>query len=197
MAEFFTIQAPTEGLYKEKGSKFIAYTYPVRNEEDIKQHLEEVKKLHPKARHVCYAWRLGASGDIYKAVDAGEPSNTAGAPILGQLKSHEVTNALAVVVRYFGGTKLGVGGLIQAYKEAAHDALQKAERVQDFEKAEIEIETSYPALNELQNFIKQNDVIIIEQRFEENCYFRIAVAVEEKEETLQRIKELNILSLNE
>ena len=122
-----TITAASEGLFTDRGSKFIAYAFPIKSEEEIKEYLEEIKKEHWKARHHCYAWRLGIDGNTYRANDDGEPSGTAGKPILGQLDSFEITDTLVVVVRYFGGTKLGVGGLINAYKSAAIDALQQVE----------------------------------------------------------------------
>lgn len=185
---FKTITAPTEGEYIEKKSKFLAYAFPADNEKKIKLHLEEIKKLHPKSRHICYAYRLGPKGDIYKVNDAGEPSNSAGQPILGQIKSFELTNVLVVVVRYFGGTKLGIGGLVSAYKQAAHEALQKVEIINDFEKEELALITSYDKLNDLLNFIKNADVPLISQEFSGNCIVHIGVPREELTAFLQSLK---------
>ena len=126
-----TIEFPSEEiLFKEKGSKFFGYAFPVTTEEAIKEHLEILKKQHHTARHWCYAWQLGKSYELYRANDDGEPSNSAGMPIYGQLQSFELTNILLVVVRYFGGTKLGVGGLIQAYKTTAQWALEASEIIE-------------------------------------------------------------------
>jgi uncharacterized YigZ family protein len=121
-----TIQAPTEGIYKEKGSKFLAFAYPVETEADVKGHLERIKKEYFDARHHCFAYMLGADRKKFRAFDDGEPNHSAGDPILGQIRSKNITNVLVIVVRYFGGTKLGVGGLISAYKTAAEDALNRA-----------------------------------------------------------------------
>jgi len=120
---YTTISTPTTGEFKDRGSKFLAYTYAVYSTDDIKNRLEEVRKLHPKARHHCFSWRLGTDGTQHRANDDGEPSGTAGRPMLGQIDSFGLTNVLVVVVRYFGGTKLGVSGLINAYKRATIDAL--------------------------------------------------------------------------
>lgn len=127
---FLSIANPVEDeLIKEKNSKFLGFVYPVSNETEIHQKLKNLERLHPKATHICYAYRLGASGEVWRANDNGEPANTAGMPILGQLQSFNVSNVLCAVVRYFGGTKLGVGGLKQAYKSCAQQSLQKAETI--------------------------------------------------------------------
>ena len=126
MADFLTIQKKSEGIYKEKGSKFIAYAYPIKTEEEVRPLLKSLKKEYYDARHHCYAFVLGKDKKRFRAADDGEPSNSAGAPILGQIRSLDLTNVLVVVVRYFGGTKLGVPGLITAYREAAKDALNQS-----------------------------------------------------------------------
>jgi len=129
---YFTITKPAQGIYRDKGSKFHSYAYPVQSEAEIKEKLQELKKEHPSARHHCYAWRLGVDGAAYRANDDGEPSGTAGKPILNQLQSSQLTNVLIVVVRYFGGTLLGVTGLIQAYKLAAADAIINSDIAEKF-----------------------------------------------------------------
>ena len=129
---YFTINKPAQGSYRDKGSKFLSHAYPVQNENEIKEKLQELKKEHPSARHHCYAWRLGVDGAAYRANDDGEPSGTAGKPILNQLLSSQLTNVLIVVVRYFGGTLLGVAGLIQAYKLAAADAIINSDIAEKF-----------------------------------------------------------------
>jgi uncharacterized YigZ family protein len=161
-----TITKPAEGLYKEKGSKFISYAYPVTTEEEVKAALEEVKKAHHAARHHCYAYRINPR-DIYeRANDDGEPRHSAGTPILGQLNSFQVVNVLIVVVRYFGGTKLGVSGLINAYKTAAADALTNANTVEKELKAAIEIRFDYPQMNDVMRIIKQFDASIVKQEMQ-------------------------------
>ena len=128
--KYQTIANPAEGFFKDRGSKFIAYAYPVDSESDWQERLAEVRQLHPKARHWCYAYRLGTDGNNFRANDDGEPSGTAGKPILGRIDSFELVNVMVVVVRYFGGTLLGASGLIHAYKEATADALKGAEIIE-------------------------------------------------------------------
>jgi len=126
--QFNSIKSPIEDiLLKEKGSKFIGFAYPINNEEDIKQYLQKIYDNHPKATHHCYAYRLGINGENYRANDDGEPSGSAGLPIYNQLLAHDITNVLVVIVRYFGGTKLGVGGLVKTYKESAKLTLENTE----------------------------------------------------------------------
>jgi len=129
---FYTIKIPSTGIFKDRGSKFIGYAYPVKTEEEIKQHLSNLKKEHVGARHFCYAWRLGAGGQAWRTNDDGEPNNSAGKPIYSQILSKDLTNVLIVVVRYFGGTLLGVGGLVNAYKSAAAEALLTADITEEF-----------------------------------------------------------------
>jgi len=163
---YLTIARPSEGLYKEKGSKFIAYAFEVRDENDVKRQLEEIRRQHPQARHVCYAYRLGISGETYRYNDDGEPSGTAGKPIFGQLLSFNVTYILIAVVRYFGGTKLGVGGLIAAYKEAAKDALLSANIVEKIVTRTIDFTFDYAKMNDVMRFLKQHQ-LDFEQYFDE------------------------------
>jgi uncharacterized YigZ family protein len=149
---YFTIAVPSEGEYKEKGSKFIAFTYFVSDESSIKEKLEQLKKEHFKATHHCYAYRLGIDGKNYRANDDGEPSGTAGRPILGQIDSFGLTNVLIIVVRYYGGTKLGTSGLINAYREAAKNALEKSQKIEKIIESIIEVSISYNQLNEMMQF---------------------------------------------
>ncbi|GET21889.1 IMPACT family protein [Prolixibacter denitrificans] len=172
---YLTIAEPSEGLYKDKGSKFIAYAYPVFTEEEIKEILNELKKSHHNARHHCYAWRLGADMERYRANDDGEPSGTAGRPILGQIRSKELTNIFIVVVRYFGGTLLGVSGLIKAYGTAAEDALEQAEIIERVVEDLLEIKFEYPAMNDVMTIIKDDNLEQLETQFELSC--RIVLAV--------------------
>ena len=173
---YLTIEAPAEALYKDKGSRFLAFAYPVANEEQIRERVDALRKKYFDATHHCYAWRLGPSGDSFRAVDDGEPSSTAGRPILGQMLSRNVTNALIVVVRYFGGTKLGVPGLIAAYRESAAAALDAmalaGARVQQIEaamnmwqKAQAGLELARKTYERVQNLY--NDGVVPAQKLDE------------------------------
>ncbi len=152
---YLTIEAPAEAIYKEKSSKFLAFAYPVADEEEIRSRLEALRKRYYDATHHCYAWRLGPHGEAFRANDDGEPSSTAGRPILGQLLSHETTDCLIVVVRYFGGTKLGVPGLIAAYKESAAEVLAAARMVQRTVDRRIAVNFSYAAMNNIMRIVKE------------------------------------------
>ena len=168
MDTYFTIAVPSEGEYKEKGSKFIAFTYFVSDESSIKEKLEQLKKEHFKATHHCYAYRLGIDGKNYRANDDGEPSGTAGRPILGQIDSFGLTNVLIIVVRYYGGTKLGTSGLINAYREAAKNALEKSQKIEKIIESIIEVSISYNQLNEMMQFLKQYEIEIITSIYTDN-----------------------------
>jgi uncharacterized YigZ family protein len=171
-----TITQPSkEGLFKDRGSKFYGYAFPVSNEEEVKEKIELLKKQHYNARHWCYAWQLGKEYDHYRANDDGEPSNSAGMPIYGQLQSFNVTNILVVVVRYFGGTKLGVGGLIQAYKTGAKLALEKSVIIEKTINEEFLINFEYPEMNTVMRIIKDENILIINQKMELNCEFIISI----------------------
>tara|TARA_R110000787_G_scaffold286385_1_gene404541 strand:- start:18021 stop:18638 length:618 start_codon:yes stop_codon:yes gene_type:complete len=175
-----TITQPSkEGLFKDRGSKFYGYAFPVNNEEEIKEKIELLKKQHYNARHWCYAWQLGKEYDHYRANDDGEPSNSAGMPIYGQLQSFNVTNILVVVVRYFGGTKLGVGGLIQAYKTGAKLALENSVIIEKTINEEFLIKFEYPEMNTVMRIIKDENISIINQKMELNCEFIISIRKKE------------------
>ena len=166
---YHTIAAPSKGLYKDKGSKFIALAHPVRSEEEVKAKLEEVRKEYHDARHHCYAYILGFDKSAYRYNDDGEPSSTAGRPIFGQLQSKDLTNVLIIVVRYFGGTKLGVSGLITAYKTASRDALQTADILSLTVNDVYELSFEYPLMNEVMRVIKDESLKIDEQDFQISC----------------------------
>lgn len=171
-----TILEPSEEvLYKEKGSKFFGYAFPILTEEEVKTHLENLKKQHHSARHWCYAWQLGENYDQYRANDDGEPSNSAGMPIYGQIQSFGMTNILIVVVRYFGGTKLGVGGLAQAYKTAAQMALEKSKIVEKTIDEIFILKFEYPEMNVIMRIIKDENITVIDQKMELDCEFEISV----------------------
>tara|TARA_R110002012_G_scaffold183587_1_gene350032 strand:- start:15315 stop:15956 length:642 start_codon:yes stop_codon:yes gene_type:complete len=177
-----TILKPSEEvLFKEKGSKFFGYAFPVISEKDVKERLDNLKKTHHSARHWCYAWQLGKSYEHYRANDDGEPSNSAGMPIYGQLQSFDVTNALVVVVRYFGGTKLGVGGLIQAYKTTAQMALETCKIVERTINETFLLKFEYPEMNTVMRIIKDEDLNLVNQKMELSCEFEIAVRKKDAE----------------
>tara|TARA_B110000208_G_scaffold34222_1_gene45104 strand:- start:648 stop:1265 length:618 start_codon:yes stop_codon:yes gene_type:complete len=173
------LQASKEGLFKDRGSKFYGYAFPVTNEEEIKEKIELLKKQHYNARHWCYAWQLGKKYDHYRANDDGEPSNSAGMPIYGQLQSFNVTNVLVVVVRYFGGTKLGVGGLIKAYKNGAKLALENSIIIHKTIDEVFLIKFEYPEMNTIMRIIKDENISIINQKMELDCQFIISIRKKE------------------
>lgn len=172
---YLTIKNPTEGLYKEKGSRFIALAYPVSSEGEVKDIVQQLKRQYHDARHHCYAYILGFKGDVWRANDDGEPSSTAGKPIHGQLVSRGLTNVLVVVVRYFGGTKLGVSGLINAYKTAASDALEKAEVITRSINDVYQINFSYGVLNDVMRLIKDEELAVKEQQFDTQCMLMLGI----------------------
>ena len=177
-----TLSKPSnEILFKEKNSKFYGYAFPVQTEDDVKNRLEEIKKKHYNAGHWCYAYQLGKSKStlVYRANDDGEPNNTAGMPIYGQIQSFDVTDVLVIVVRYFGGVKLGVGGLIQAYKTAAEMALSGSKIVKRTIKAHFELHFDYPVMNEVMRIIKSENLKIIHQTMNLDCRIEIAVRLKE------------------
>lgn len=163
--------------YKEKGSKFIAYVFPVENELQCKEILGELKKNNPKANHVCYAYVLG-NEDLVRYSDDGEPSNTAGLPILNQIKSNALSNTLLAVVRYFGGTKLGVGGLIKAYKESAKLCLSSIEKEELIDYSSREIHCNYETLGSVLHLIENNDGVIEKRELTHNCYLKALIPIQ-------------------
>lgn len=187
----------SEGLYKEKGSKFIALATPCLEEHQAKILLDDWRKEHHQARHLCYAYRFGLNGEIYRANDDGEPTNSAGAPILGQIKSFELTNILIGVVRYFGGTKLGVGGLMNAYKEAAREAIEAGEIVEREVFDRIRITFSYEQMPEIMNFIKRSGVEPEVKSFQEEAELYISLPIELAEEIKKELKGFKSLKLTE
>ena len=184
---YLTLQSATEGIYKEKGSKFLAFALPVNTEFEIKEKIDGLKKEYYDARHHCYAWMLGAEKNHFRAFDDGEPNHSAGDPILGQIRSKGITNVLIVVVRYFGGVKLGVGGLISAYKAAAEDALCKATIVERELTEQVKLTFDYLITSEVMLLIKELNVKIKEQQFTENCSLKIVYPVKQKEKLLEKL----------
>ncbi len=186
-----TIEARAEGLYKEKGSKFIALAYPVQLEDDIKSILQDLRKDYHDARHHCYAYVLGFKGEVWRANDDGEPSSTAGKPIHGQILSRGLTNTLVVVIRYFGGTKLGVSGLINAYKLAASDALDNAMIVTKTVNDIYRISFAYLATNDVMKLVKDEDLRVIEQQFDTTCIMEVGVRQSKSTLLLDKIEKID------
>jgi uncharacterized YigZ family protein len=183
---FKTIETISEGIYKDKGSKFIAFAFPVVNEEQIKEHLQELRKKYFDARHHCYAYALGPNRDGYRINDDGEPSGTAGKPIFGQILSHDLTNILIVVIRYFGGVKLGVRGLINAYKASTIEALANNKIIERIITEVYELKFEYPLMNEVMRLLKENDLEQISHNFTLSCNIEFAV----RRNDADRIKQL-------
>lgn len=191
-----TILAACEGNYREKGSKFLAYAFPVQSDEETKEILSIIKKEHHSARHHCYAWRIGTEEPAFRTNDDGEPSSTAGKPILGQLLKFDVTNIIVVVVRYFGGTLLGTSGLINAYRTAAADALTNAQIITKKIEERFMLKFSYPEMNTVMQLIKQENLDILINRFELDCYLVYSVRKSEAERVSQLFKLLQGVEIN-
>lgn len=187
---YFTIEQPSTAEFKDRGSKFLAYAYPVQEVADVKLRLGELKKEHPKAVHHCFAYRLGLDGTQFRVADDGEPSGSAGRPILGQIDSKQLTNTLVVVVRYFGGTLLGVPGLINAYKTATSLALQVTPIVQKPVEIKYVLHFDYTLMNEVMMVVKQSQCSVIAQEMQLFCQLTIGVPRNRLDEVLYRISEL-------
>lgn len=173
---YFTIAQPTESvLFKDKNSKFYGYAYPILNEESVKTHIELLKKLHKNARHFCYAFQIGTTKLHYRVNDDAEPNNSAGMPIYGQIQSFNLTNILIVVVRYFGGVKLGVSGLINAYKTTAQLALEHATIVEKTINQKYSLLFEYKNINTVMRIVKEFQLNILQQDFKEHCYLQFEI----------------------
>lgn len=197
MEVYFTIEKTATAEYKDRGSKFIAYAFPVKSTDDVKECLLVVKKEHPKATHHCFAYRLGTDGLQFRASDDGEPSGTAGKPILGQIDSKQLTDTIVIVVRYFGGTLLGAPGLINAYKMATALVLQLIPAVQKNVERKFQLSFDYTILNVVMNTIKQNNCSILSQELQLFCAVEIGVPLANKELCLLRLKEIYGLEIRE
>jgi uncharacterized YigZ family protein len=192
-----TIDVAGEGIYSEKRSKFLAFAIPVQTLDDVKREVEAYQKKYYDARHVCYAYRLGERRELFRANDNGEPSGTAGKPILGQIDSRELTNVLVIVVRYFGGIKLGTSGLIVAYKAAAAEALDATEHVEKTINGEILLKFSYPLLNDVLRIVKEENPRIVEQIFDNECVVRLSIRLSRMPRLRDRYEKLVIDSRND
>ena len=189
---FRTVEAPAEAASRERSSKFLAFIYPVRSEEQIRGALDALRKRYFDATHHCYAWRLGPKGEAFRANDDGEPAGTAGKPILGQLLSHELTECLVVVVRYFGGTKLGVPRLIAAYREAAAEAIAAARIVERTVDRRIAVRFPYLAMNDVMRVVKELQPRIEEQTFDNLCTMRFTIRASRAGELAERLKKAGV-----
>ncbi|MBR3989147.1 MAG: YigZ family protein [Bacteroidales bacterium] len=176
-----SIGAPSQGLFKDNGSRFIAFAFPVETEEEVKEHVAALKKEYHDARHHCFAYRLGYKGDVWRAADDGEPSGSAGRPILGQIDSMGLSDILVVVVRYFGGIKLGIPGLIRAYKTSTADALGQASVVPKVAGKTWTVEFDYLSMNDVMKVLKEMNLSPSAQNFGENCSLTVRVRLSEEE----------------
>jgi len=195
VTSFKTIKSPTEGLYKEKGSKFIALTMPVSSTDEVEVHLSTIKKKYHDARHHCYAYILNAEADVFRANDDGEPNHSAGDPILGQIRSFNLTNVLVIVVRYFGGTKLGVSGLINAYKTSTKNALEEALVITRKVTREVALLFPYQSTNEVMKLIGEVEIKIASQAFDTNCKIAGTIPVQNAELLKSKVELLNNLGV--
>ena len=185
--EYRTLASPSEEtLFKDRGSKFFGYAFPVQSEEEVKSCLDELRTQHPSARHFCYAYQLGVEKISYRANDDGEPSNSAGMPIYGQIQSFDITNVLIVSVRYFGGTKLGVGGLINAYRSSAKMAVEASHIVVKTVNIRFRISFPYDLMNKVMRIIKERNIQIQDQILELNCTYFISIRKKEAD-TIRQI----------
>lgn len=188
---YCTIADKSQGLYKEKGSKFMAYAFPVSAEDEVKPILLDLRKDYHDARHHCYAYVIGYDGENWRVNDDGEPSSTAGKPIYGQIISRNLTNTLVVVVRYFGGTKLGVSGLLNAYKAAASHALDAAQIVERTINDIYKVSFAYPATNDIMRLIKDEDLQVMNQEFNVSCSATVGVRLSKIDLFLDRVDKID------
>ncbi len=192
-----TIFAPAEGIYSEKRSKFIAIALPVHTPEEVKNYLETYQKSYCDARHLCYAYMLGPERNTYRVNDNGEPSGTAGKPILGQINSHELTDVLIIVVRYFGGIKLGTSGLIVAYRSAAAQALAAATIIEKTVDEQLTVFFEYPFMNEVMRVVKETETEIVEQSYHTDCCMTLRIRRSKMVELRNRLEKIQTLRIAE
>lgn len=181
-----TISKPSEGLYKDKGSKFLAFAIPIRSEEQVKEKIGQLKKKYYDARHHCYAYKIGLGEDRFRINDDGEPSGTAGKPIYGQILANNLSDILIVVVRYFGGVLLGTSGLINAYRKAAADCIQKATIIETIVRKELTINFSYDLMSPVMRIVKEEELEVMEQDFRESCNLKLNIRLADFEKIRQK-----------
>lgn len=192
MGDFYkTIKTTAQGLYKEKMSKFISYVVPVKTAQEAKDVIKQYQNEYHDARHVCWAYMIGTNRDEFLSNDNGEPSGTAGKPILGQINSFELTNVVIIVIRYFGGIKLGTSGLIVAYREAAADAIRNGEIIECHEQSTISFTFPYLAMNDVMKLIKSEDVVVLSQEFDNVCSMTIQLRADFVQRIAQKIANLD------
>ncbi|MGN7204211.1 YigZ family protein [Pedobacter sp. SAFR-022] len=195
--QYKTVEHPATGIFRDKGSKFIAYIYPISAETEIKPILLQLKAEHPKARHHCWAYRLGMNTSNYRLNDDGEPSGTAGRPILNSLLSTELTNVFVVVVRYFGGTLLGVPGLINAYKSATIDAIENSNIIEKTENLVYSVRCDYLQLNQVMRIIKESSLVVKSQTFDLECSFLLEVRKALAQELLGKLDQVDQIKIEQ
>ncbi|MCB9202904.1 MAG: YigZ family protein [Flavobacteriales bacterium] len=192
MYSYKTLESKVEDiLFKEKSSKFIGYAYSVSCVEEVKPIVDELKKKHPSASHICFAYRIGISGEIYRANDDGEPSGTAGNPILNRMIAHEITNSVVFIVRYFGGTKLGVSGLISAYKDSAEMTIQKGKIIEKELTEKYSIQSDFEHMSKLINLFENNNCTILETHYMENITYTVEIPIQKLDEISQKINAIH------
>ncbi len=192
---YLTLVTNSEGLFKDRGSKFLYFGFRVSSEEEIKAKLTQLRKIYFDASHHCYAWVMGKDGSIFRSNDDGEPNHSAGDSILGQIRSKQLTNILIVVVRYFGGTKLGVSGLIQAYKNSAALAIDESEIIREWVKVELELTFPYPAMNEVMKVVKSQSLEIKAQEMSLDCKMTLSMREGLREQVLYKLEEIENISI--
>jgi len=186
--KYLTIKKPEEGFFKDRNSKFLSFIYTVTNEDEIKEIQKKIRKEYHDARHHCFAWKLGMDNNNYRTNDDGEPNNSAGQPIFGQILSNNLTNVLIIVVRYFGGTKLGIPGLINAYKTSSANAINNAEIIEKYICDIYSLEFAYENLNTVMKLIKDNDLQIINQKFDLDCKIELSVKKSDTKKILYKFE---------
>jgi uncharacterized YigZ family protein len=193
---FNTLQGECSGVYKEKGSKFLAFAFPVRTKSQAKEIFEGVKRRYFDARHHCFAWMLGPGQNEYRASDDGEPNHSAGDPILGQIRSKGLTNVIIVVVRYFGGVKLGVGGLINAYRSAAEAALNNGSIIEEEVYKQVTVEYTYPFTAEVMRLVTEFELNIEKQEFTDACRMEVSLALRHESKFLEKVERMKQIGIS-
>lgn len=193
--QYTTLATPAQAEFKDKGSRFLGFAWPVQDEAEIRQHVQILREQHHKARHCCYAWRLGVDGNRYRANDDGEPAGSAGRPILGQIDSAAVTDVLVAVVRYFGGTLLGVPGLIHAYKTVTAAAIDAAEKIQQDICRQLQLHCEYAHLSEALRWCKQHQAQVLKQDLQQNCSLQVCIPLRRLENALAVLRKMRIIDV--
>lgn len=192
---YTTIKKHSKGIFKDQGSKFLSFAYPVSSENEAHDIIADLKKQHHNARHHCFAYRLGTDKSIVRSSDAGEPPNSAGKPILNQIITHDLTNIIILVVRYFGGTLLGIGGLIKAYKNAAADAIKNADMVEKIVSNLYKITYPYAATNEIMKICKEKNLKQLQPSYEQECSFNLCIGTKNSDRILQQFKQIESVTI--